>query len=521
MKHMTTATYLSPPEQYEGVQRSLVIAGGGMRVAYQAGAFRALQEAGICFSHADGTSGGTINLAMLLSGLSADDMCQRWRSLDVKDFVSLMPLQQYLKAQDMLAMGDADGIIGKVFPHLGIDIQKINAASGTQGTFNVCNFTNKTNEAVPHDKLSLALLIAGISLPVFMPPVEVNDQLYTDSVWIKDANLMAAVKRGAEELWLIWCIGNTPTYQTGVFNQYVHMIELSANGGLFEEFEHISEINKGIAAGYSPYGQTSPIKLHIIKPRFPLPLDPDLYLGKIDTATLISMGYSDARAYLANINNDGLPFSPWVTKMQECKSVGIAFRETMKGAFSLHSTTPEEGAMLGRMEGTELSLHGAINVRDLEKFMADPEHLGELHGSIDFPPFGEGIPAFIGRFNLFSAAEDPQLKLMIYELAFEHKGQAYYLAGQKRVKDDPGFDLWHDTTTLYTTLHKGKDSQAPVVGAGILSLGIKELVKLVTTMSVSNAANSKEKLLTYSRFGGFFMGELWNSYASFVSNKED
>ena len=38
--------------------RSLVAAGGGMRVAWQAGVVRALQEEGLTFDHVDGTSGG-------------------------------------------------------------------------------------------------------------------------------------------------------------------------------------------------------------------------------------------------------------------------------------------------------------------------------------------------------------------------------------------------------------------------------------------------------------------------------
>jgi len=45
---------------------------------------------------------------------------------------------------------------------------------------------------------------------------------------------------------VVWCIGNTGEYRTGVFNQYVHMIELSANGALFEEFDRIQEINARI-----------------------------------------------------------------------------------------------------------------------------------------------------------------------------------------------------------------------------------------------------------------------------------
>ncbi len=57
--------------------------------------------------------------------------------------------------------------------------------------------------------------------------------------------------------------------------------------------------------------------------------------------------------------------------------------------------------------------------------------------------------------------DDPKLKLMVYELGFEHGGEDYYLAGKKEVKDDPGFDLWSDTTTRYTKLHKGTDKSGP------------------------------------------------------------
>ena len=89
----------APPQGDRGPRRSLILAGGGMRVAYQAGVVRALQEESLCFFHADGTSGGTINLAMLLSGLSPAEMGERWRTLNVKDFVSLMPLEKYLKIE--------------------------------------------------------------------------------------------------------------------------------------------------------------------------------------------------------------------------------------------------------------------------------------------------------------------------------------------------------------------------------------------------------------------------------------
>ena len=74
-----------------------------------------------------------------------------------------------------------------------------------------------------------------------LPPVAARGSLYTDSVWIKDANLLEAARRGADEIWLVWCIGNTSVYRRGMLNQYVHMIELSANGSVAEELERIEE----------------------------------------------------------------------------------------------------------------------------------------------------------------------------------------------------------------------------------------------------------------------------------------
>lgn len=499
-------------DKYNGPKRALILAGGGMRVAYQAGVLRALFESGYRFEHVDGTSGGIINTAMMFSDLSADEMCNRWETLNVKDFVSYMPLFDYVKPFDLKAMGDADGIVNKVFPHLGIDVKKINKVKGMTGSFNVCNYTNKTNEVIPHDKIDLDLLVAGISLPIFMPPVKKGKYLYMDSVWIKDANLMEGVKRGAEELWVIWCIGNSDEYKDGLFNQYVHMIELSANGGLFEEFERIREINERISNGEIVYGHTAPIKLHLIKPEHPLPLDPELYFGHINTATLIGMGYSDAKQYLKTMSKNGLPFESSVTKMKEAE-IGVTFREKMIGGFALGVTDPKEGMKKGKAEGTKLSLNVSIIVHDLRKFISNVKHTGLIFGNIDFSAFGGKILAKSGKFNLFSPTDDADLKVLVYELCFEYNGDDYFLSGKKMIKDDPGFDLWKDTTTLFTHMHRGSDKTGTIIGAGILELKPRELMKLISSMHITNAGSTKEKIKATREFGQFFMGEFWDSYA--------
>lgn len=482
-----------------------------MRVAWQVGVLRALAEEGLTFAHGDGTSGGIMNLAMLLSGLSPVEMCERWRTLDPHLFSSFFPLEEYFHGPQLKAMGDARGVTEKVFPHLGIDVKKINGATGMDGTFNVCNFSRKTSEVIPHQRVDLDFLVAGMSLPIFMPAVKKDDGWYTDSVWIKDANLLEAVRRGADELWLVWCIGNTPEYKLGAFNQYVHMIELAANGSLFEELAQIAEINERRGRGEAVYGQTRPVRLHVIRPDYPLPLDPDYFLGRIDGRTLVNLGYADAKRYLGCRSPEGLPFTPEVTQMKT-PTLGFTFRETMSGHFALDVTDPKAGEAAGRAAGTELAMHATILIDDLDKFITTPGHLGGLAGDIDFAPFGRAIPATRGVFNLFSPADDPKMKLMVYELAFEHDGQPYYLAGHKDVKDDPGLDLWKDTTTLFTTLHRGDNKDGPVIGAGILSLGPIELAKMVGTMHATGTDSEIEKTKALARFGKFFMGELWESY---------
>ncbi len=198
------------------------------------------------------------------------------------------------------------------------------------------------------------------------------------------------------------------------------------------------------------------------------------------------------------------------------QKVGFTFTETMAGGFSLGAADPKEGHARGRREGSHLALHVSIHIDDLGRFIEDPDHEGTLTGSVDFTPFGTGIEVTSGTFNLFSPGDQARLKLMRYEVAFEHDGEPYYLAGRKEVRDDPGFDLWKDTTTLFTVLHRGSSAAGEVSGAGVLSLGVGDLIKMMTTMRVLNAPNAAESVRALGRFGSLFLGELWDTYVRYV-----
>lgn len=199
---------------------------------------------------------------------------------------------------------------------------------------------------------------------------------------------------------------------------------------------------------------------------------------------------------------------------------GLTFRETMRGPFALGEVDPESGRATGARAGDALALHATVRIADVDRFVADPAHAGEIAGEVEFAPLGGTFPASGGRFNLFEPSETPGRKRMVYELAFAVDGVPHYLAGHKDVHDAPGFDLWADTTTLYTRLHRGPDASAPVVGAGVLTLGVDDLARLVSTIRPTDAAAAADGARAIGAFGRFFLGALWERYAAFASGHD-
>ncbi|MFC8040332.1 patatin-like phospholipase family protein [Paenarthrobacter sp. NPDC057355] len=388
------------------MKRSLVLAGGGMRVAWQAGVVKALAEEGIEFQHIDGTSGGILTAGMMLSGVSPEEMCRRWSDVDVKDFSSALPFADYVKGPWSLpALGDADGILSKIFPALGINAETIRArATGrgaVEGSFNVVEFTSKQCHAIDAAHIDAGLMAAGMSLPIFLEPLRRDGKIWTDAVWVRDANVGEALRRGAGEVWLIWCIGNSPYWGDGPLEQYVHMIEMSAMGALLADFDAAA------AAGRE-------FVLHVIRPEHPLPLDPEFYLGRIDAATLIGMGYRDARAYLDARDLGGLAKDARCTAMTE-PLPGVRFNDVLHG----------------ELDGQPLRFRAAV-VMPSQPGARPPK----LSGYLDHPRFGR---TFLADGRVEVIGDDIR-----YRARVRLDGRWQDVAVTRSLHDDPGPDAWPD-----------------------------------------------------------------------------
>jgi cholesterol oxidase len=92
-------------------------------------------------------------------------------------------------------------------------------------------------------------------------------------------------------------------------------------------------------------------------------------------------------------------------------------------------------------------------------------------------------------------------------------GRRYFFAGHKLIHDDPGFDMWADTTTLFVKIHDGPDDQGPLAYEGTLTIAPMDFARQLTTMKVTNAPGLLARLNTLRKFSQFFAGQLFDTYA--------
>ncbi len=180
-------------------KRSLILAGGGTKVAFQAGVLQVwLDEAGLSFDHADGASGGTFNLAMWCQGMTGKQIADAWRRTQPAEGVSLdaSQLPKLLWARSLFTL---DGYRRHVFPTWGLDWDKIRA-SPRQGTFNLFNFSKQELVVLPPAEMDEDHLCACVSLPMWFPPIDLGGDKYIDAVYATDANVEEAIRRGADEI---------------------------------------------------------------------------------------------------------------------------------------------------------------------------------------------------------------------------------------------------------------------------------------------------------------------------------
>ncbi|MDR6437235.1 cholesterol oxidase [Paenarthrobacter nicotinovorans] len=242
----------------------------------------------------------------------------------------------------------------------------------------------------------------------------------------------------------------------------------------------------------------------------------------------------------------GRPGTPGVSGKE---ATSVRFTEQMHGWFSPGIADPEKGRSLGRDRSRKIMFELTIIAEDIEAFASDPNHPARAEGYVLADYFGGRMPVERGWFNLFvqeTADAAAPARRMLYRLWLRDPGGTpFTFTGHKLIRNEAGFDLWADTTTLYATILRGHvppdaapldavppdaappdpgtqdapppdaaqptaggAAQAGVVGAGILYIRPLDFAKQLTTFRAEGPAPAAG-LVT---FGKLFAGELWQVY---------
>lgn len=504
--------------------RSIILAGGGLKIAYQAGCLQVLRdEAGLEFDHVDAASGGCFNAALWANGYSGTEMADLWRQMEPADFFALnmRGLRKLLWTQ---SIGTSAGIRNVIRNDWRLDFERIRSCRRPQFTFNVHNFTRKTLLTLDQAQMTEDYLLACVALVMWFPPVVIDGDIYFDAVWCRDANVAEAVRRGADEIWAIWTVSNLADYRDGFLAQYFHIIEGGATTKFFEEWSEIAAVNEAIA-NHGPDGSRPDQDLRLARgssSALPPPgrkrIEQHLILQEVPVqylvclshdriANAVEMGVRDARSYC---KQNGL-----VTTSQPVRSRramrGLSFTETMAGLLRTDESATAP---------VPLNFQLTVSTPDLDVLLTSPDHVADGSGFVQCTAFSDRpMPITAGSCSLFEidrgadGLNQPWRKRFVYELEFvAPSGERYSLHGVKLLpggKPDP----WRDTTTLFATIHallpNGMRSER---GSATLRMSLFAFVRELTTFRIRGAQGPGDVFGSLVRFFRFFVGQMSDVY---------
>jgi len=549
--------------------RSLILAGGGMKVGYQAGCLQVLlDELKLDFDHIDAASGGCFNAAMMASGMSGTQVADQWRTMDATAFTTLN-WREFWKFPFIRSVGTDDGL-RRIFRDIWqLDFAAIRSRTQPVFTFNHFDFTEKRVAVVENRDLDEDLLIASVTLLFWLPAIARGNGWVFDAVWCTDGNVGEAVRRGATEIWAIWTVSDTPELRPGPLAQYFHLVETVAGGRFKDEWAEIAEVNARIAAHGPIPGPATDLAVRLARaavspgaPHQPPPpgrvaIDQHLIRQEVPVhylfnfsrdrmAAAVEMGVRDAREYarcigmlpphpvhalgavaagtpatIPSATGNSAPASATrpVSPPAQRPGRSVTFREAMRGFFMPGEGDPVRGEQRGRAAGNRLSVTLTISTNDLDRFLHQPEHLGSAEGWLTCPLLSGSRMRTLGTFALLVNERDrgitvPGRKRFLYELEFtDRHGASYRLSGEKRVFAGRGLTVWPDTTTLYVRLDTNASGSWTPYGAGVIHVLLLDFLVELTTFRAHGTRGVREFVSAIARYGAFFAGQLSDVYA--------
>lgn len=488
---------LRPPKR-----KSLLLPGGGLKVAFQAGVLQVwLSEAGLSFDHYDACSGGAFNLALLCDGRSGIEIADVWRRMRPLDGVSIN-LGGLLRGDSLVTM---TGYREKVFPTWDMSWPRIRATP-IDATFTVHDRSTGRRKVFTAAEMDEDRLVATLSQALWFPPVAIDGSLYTDAVFDTDANVDVAVQKDADEIWVVWTVSTRPEWMPGVLAQFFHALEVSANGTLQSDLDRIRFNNGKDHALFEKRVEAQVLRAEV----------GTHYLALLNGDRLHRAVEQGVRAARAWCDERGIPYTP------------IDRSDFYDSGVELHFSDRLSGRIRGRRAEAELFL----TVPDSGEFVNAGRQRVDVSGSVTCPVLegravvehgwadilldaeGRWRTTDVGGVNESDYGVDPTRKHMLYVLHLRtpDTGRQLTFLGTKTLTTPTVLGVAREATTMTCRVMEGwvgpDDGEEPL-WTGQLRMGFLDVARQLVGARASGPDLMSE-LGGLARYGALFAGSLWD-----------
>lgn len=203
----------------------------------------------------------------------------------------------------------------------------------------------------------------------------------------------------------------------------------------------------------------------------------------------------------------------------EPTTVGVSFTETMRGWWSdVYDYEPAMEA--GKKANNIFDFTLTVRVDDVDVLLEQGgAYNGAMVGTVTAPSLSAtALTVTEGVFNLFARKPDwVGMELMKYQFQMHsEEGKTWFVEGHKKIHNDPGIDIWSDTTQLYITIYDGPNDKSPIAGHGMLYIRPLDFARQITTIDATGTNDMAERLRAISRFGLYFAGDLYHIYGGIL-----
>jgi hypothetical protein len=191
-------------------------------------------------------------------------------------------------------------------------------------------------------------------------------------------------------------------------------------------------------------------------------------------------------------------------------AAGVTFDERMDGYLASCERAPSERGdyraayRQGKQVGDRCHFEATMLMGDIAAFVRDPEHRAKMSGTFHWGPIGQAEMRD-GEFQLYVKNPETGVREMRYRFGFEGpEGEPLVFSGVKWMKPKGRINTWSPSTTLYSRIERPDGS---VAWCGILTIGLRETLKLFRSARPVGASNRAEGRRAVRAFNSFFMRE--------------